>query len=57
MENSNFMDNFLGWSSEMHDYFNSLPNSVKLSIVESGVKVNSLEDLRQKSAHLKDNAQ
>ena len=56
MENSNFMDNFLGWSPEMRDYFNTLPPIVKQSVVESGVKVNSIEDLRQKTTHLKDNA-
>ncbi|MEZ4357851.1 MAG: hypothetical protein R2876_04385 [Eubacteriales bacterium] len=56
MENSSFIDDFWGWTSEMRDYFTALPGIVKRSVIESGVKFNSLEDLKQKTAHLKDNA-
>ena len=37
---------------EMNQYFNALPESVKENIIQSGAKINSLEDLKAVAAQL-----
>lgn len=38
-----YKDNF---SAEMNNYFNSLPKYIQENIVQSGAKINSLEELK-----------
>ena len=38
-----FKDNF---STEMNNYFNSLPEYIQENIVQSGAKINSIEELK-----------
>ena len=42
---------------EMNQYFNALPESVKENIIQSGAKINSLEDLKAVAAQLCNHAQ
>ncbi len=40
------MPDIFNFSQDMKEYFNTLPESVKENIVQSGAKINSLEDLK-----------
>lgn len=40
------MPDMFNLTPQMQEYFNSLPQSVKESIIQSGAKINSLEDLK-----------
>lgn len=42
---------------EMNQYFNALPESVKENIIQSGAKINSLEDLKAVAAQLCNHAE
>lgn len=42
---------------EMNQYFNALPESVKENIIQSGAKINSLEDLKTVAAQLCNHAE
>lgn len=41
------MPDLFNLTPEMNSYFNSLPESLKSTIIMSGAKINSLEDLKQ----------
>ncbi len=40
------MPDMFNLTPQMQSYFDSLPESVKESVIQSGAKVNSLEDLK-----------
>lgn len=40
------MPDIFNFSNNMEDYFNSLSESIKEAIIQSGAKINTLEDLR-----------
>lgn len=41
------MPDLFNLTPEMNSYFNSLPENLKSTIIMSGAKINSLEDLKQ----------
>lgn len=41
------MPDLFNLTPEMSNYFNSLPKNMQETIVQSGAKINSLEDLKQ----------
>lgn len=40
------MPDMFNLTPQMQEYYNSLPESVKESIIQSGAKINSLDDLK-----------
>jgi len=40
------MPDMFNLTPQMQEYFNSLPKMMQESIIQSGVKINSLEDLK-----------
>lgn len=42
---------------EMNRYFHSLPENVKENIIQTGAKINSLEDLKAVAAKMCDHAE
>lgn len=40
------MPDMFNMTPQMQDYFNSLPEMIQESIIQSGAKVNSLDDLK-----------
>lgn len=45
-ERSFYMPDMFNLTPQMQEYFNSLPKMMQESIIQSGVKINSLEDLK-----------
>lgn len=49
------MPDMFNLTQQMEEYYNSLPESIKASIVESGAKINSLDDLKAVAESLTEN--
>lgn len=50
------MPDLFNLTPQMQDYFNSLPEIVQESIIQSGAKINSLDDLKAIAKGATDNA-
>lgn len=51
------MPDLFNLTPEMNSYFNSLPENMKSTIIMSGAKINSLEDLKQVAKEFTDHEQ
>lgn len=51
------MPDMFNLTQQMKEYFNTLPENVKESILQSGAKINSLEDLKAVAEGFTGNAQ
>lgn len=51
------MPDLFNLSPKMQEYFNSLPEIVQETIIQSGAKINSLDDLKAVAKGTMDNAQ
>lgn len=51
------MPDLFNLTPEMNSYFNSLPENMKSTIIMSGAKINSLEDLKQVAKEFTQNEQ
>lgn len=51
------MPDMFNLTPQMQDYFNSLPKMMQESIIQSGAKINSLEDLKAIAEGATQNAQ
>lgn len=50
------MPDMFNLTPQMQEYFNSLPEMLQESIIQSGAKINSLEDLKAIARGATDNA-
>ncbi len=51
------MPDLFNLTPEMNSYFDSLPENLKSTIIMSGAKINSLEDLKQVAKEFSQNEQ
>ena len=51
------MPDMFNLTQDMQQYFNSLPQNVQESIIQSGAKINSLQDLKAVAEGFTGNAQ
>jgi len=51
------MPDLFNLTPEMNSYFNSLPENLKSTIIMSGAKINSLQDLKQVAEEFSHNEQ
>lgn len=51
------MPDMFNLTPQMQEYFNSLPEMIQESIIQSGAKINSLEDLKAIAEGAAENAQ
>ena len=51
------MPDMFNLTQDMQQYFNSLPQNVQESIIQSGAKINSLQDLKTVAEGFTGNAQ
>ncbi|MCD7796659.1 MAG: hypothetical protein LUG95_03335 [Clostridiales bacterium] len=51
------MPDMFNLTQQMKEYFDSLPENVQESIIQSGAKVNSLEDLKTVAQEFTENEQ
>lgn len=45
-ERNNIMPDLFNLTDDMNSYFNTLPKSLQVTIMQSGAKINSLADLK-----------